>query len=644
VFILQTLQCPILNDLSPNRYLVNAAAIGAGGLALAAYLDAKHLIRHDLSSSSIGEKEKAMAYITDRVKEDKLLLYHKFQEQATGNNANTIFLMFEGKQWTYREFYDCIHRVGNWLMNDLGVQKNEIVALDGGNSPEFIMLWLGLDSIGAVPAFINCNLTAQPLLHCIKIAEARYLLADQDVRPLVAPYESELQALNIQTIYYTPSSIGSLSDTTPIPTYRNTGLDPLSLRQLIYTSGTTGLPKATVLWTSRTLNTGRMVNSYLKLKPGHDRMYTCMPMYHGAALGLCASPTIHAGTTVVLGRKFSHKTFWPEVSTSKATVIQYVGELCRYLLNAPPHPLERKHNVKMVWGNGMRPDVWEAFRQRFGIEVINELYAATDGVGISFNYNRGAFGANAIAKRGLLWKLFNRGEVRVKIDVDTEEMYRDPKTGFAQKTALGEPGEAIHKQDPAAPSLAFQGYHRNKEAGEKRFIKDVFEKGDLYFRSGDLMRQEHDGCVYFVDRLGDTFRWKSENVSTNEVAAVVGTWSQIAEANVYGVTVPHSDGRAGCAAVILRDGVTVDSLDRKGLASHLIGTLPRYAVPIFIRVTGNMEYTGTMKLQKGKLKAEGADPEKTGGDVVFWLPMGGTEYVKFRKADWDRLGNRSLRL
>lgn len=587
-----------------------------------------------------------MNYIENRIKADRLLTYHVIEDHALGKNANNIFLMFESKQWTYRQFYDCLQRVGNWLMNDLGIQKNEVVALNGGNSPEYLMLWFGLDAIGAVPSKINCNLTAQSLIHCVKLCESRYLICDKGVEPLARPCEAELQSLNIQTIYYSESTIAALSDTTTTPQSRRKNLDPLSVRSLIYTSGTTGMPKATIMWTSRELGTGREVAKYLKLKPNKSRMYTCMPLYHGAAHALCVTASIHAGSTVVLSKKFSHKTFWPEVSASKATIIQYVGELCRYLVNAKPHPLEREHVVEMAWGNGMRPDVWETFRQRFGITVINELYAATDGLGKSFNYNRGPFGANAIGKRGLLWSFYNQGEVRVKIDVDTEEIYRDPQTGFAQKCKLGEPGEVLHQLDPAVPSAMFQGYYKNPDAGQKRYIKDVFEKGDLYFRSGDMQRQDPDGCVYFVDRLGDTFRWKSENVSTNEVSDVVGKFPQIAETNVYGVSIPHSDGRAGCAAVVLADGVTAEALDLKGLAVYLIGALPRYAVPIFIRVVRSLEYTGTMKMQKGKYKAEGVDPEKTGktGDSVFWLPMEELEYVKFRKVDWDRLGKRSLRL
>jgi acyl-CoA synthetase (AMP-forming)/AMP-acid ligase II len=603
------------------------------------------LIRHDLTSGTLNPAA-AVKYITKTVTEDRQLTYHVLEDQATGKNANTTFLVFEGRTWTYKEFVADLQRVGNWLMNDLGIQKNEIVAINGGNSPEYLLLWFGLDAIGAVPSFINCNLTLQPLVHCVKLCESRYLICDEDVRPLVDPTEAELTSLPIpcKPVYYSRSTMEALSNTTPTPEHRRKGMDPNSIRSLIYTSGTTGLPKATIMWTAREMNTGHSVADYLQLKPGKSRMYTCMPLYHGAAHGLCITPSIHAGSTVILSRKFSHKTFWPEVSANKATIIQYVGELCRYLVNAPTHPLERSHVVTMAWGNGMRPDVWEAFRTRFNIPVINELYAATDGLGASFNYNRGPFGANAIGRRGLLWRFQNSSkEVRVKIDVVTEDILRNP-SGFAIPCRDGEAGEVLHKLDPAAPNAMFQGYFHNKTASDKRMIKDVFEKGDLWFRSGDMQRQDPDGCVYFVDRLGDTFRWKSENVSTNEVSDVVGKFPQIAETNVYGVAVPHSDGRAGCAAVVLADGVELGNVDWKGLATYLIATLPRYAVPIFVRVVRNLEYTGTMKLQKGRMRADGVDPSKMGEDRMWWLPIGGTEYVPFTEKDWEGLKDRSVRL
>ena len=238
-----------------------------------------------------------------------------------------------------------------------------------------------------------------------------------------------------------------------------------------------GLPKAVLMTTVRELQVGYAIARYLGLTPA-TRIYTCMPLYHGAAHGLCSVPTMHAGGTVVLGRKFSHRTFWPDVVASRATVIQYVGELCRYLLNAPPGPLDRAHSVRMVWGNGMRPDVWEPFRERFGIPVVNELYAATDGLGSIFNRNRGPFLAGAVGLRGAIWNWrYGNDEVMVRMDAETEDILRD-KHGFAIRCAVNEPGQVLHRIRPDMLP-AVPGYYNNESATMARRITDAFEKGDM---------------------------------------------------------------------------------------------------------------------------------------------------------------------
>jgi acyl-CoA synthetase (AMP-forming)/AMP-acid ligase II len=254
------------------------------------------------------------------------------------------------------------------------------------------------------------------------------------------------------------------------------------------------MPKATFISAGRWINTARGMGLYLNLKPG-DKMYTCLPLYHGAAQGLCTLPTIYSGSAISLGRKFSHRTFWPEVFASGANRLQYVGELCRYLVNAPVHPLEREHKIEEAWGNGMRPDVWEKFRQRFNIPVIHELYAATDGTGTCFNYNRNAFTRDAIALRGLLWNRWNNGnEVHARIDPDTEDIVRGAD-GFVTPSNVGEPGEVLHRVDPAMKEAVFRGYYKNESASDKRWMRDAFEPGDLYFRSGDVMRQDADSFL-----------------------------------------------------------------------------------------------------------------------------------------------------
>ena len=397
----------------------------------------------------------------------------------------------------------------------------------------------------------------------------------------------------------------------------------------------------------RHLNTARNVAEYLKLKPG-DKMYTCLPLYHEAGQGLCTTPAIYAGSAIRLSRRFSHKTFWPEVYESGANRLQYVGELCRYLVNAPVHPLERRHKLQEAWGNGMRPDVWEVFRQRFNIPLIHELYAATDGMGATFNPNYGEFSRNAIGVRGLLWHRWNGGnEIRAKINPDTEEIIRGDD-GYVVRAGTDEPGEVLHRIDPTVKTAAFKGYFKNEQASDKRWMEKVFEPNDLWFRSGDVMREDADGRVFFVDRLGDTFRWKSENVSTNEVSDVVGTFGQIAECNVYGVQVPHSDGRCGCAMIVPQPPTTPDTLDLNALANHVSSQLPRYAVPIFLRVAAQLSYTGTFKIQKGQAKREGVDIdliEQSGStDRIFWLPPGGKSYVPYRIEDWEALKSGKVKL
>ncbi|KAF1808058.1 long-chain fatty acid transporter-like protein [Eremomyces bilateralis CBS 781.70] len=618
----------------------------AGGAAASAYLNAKYHLWHDLTSHALANTpNSALKYMESMIAAKKMTTYDVFHEQATVNRPDEVFLIFEGREYTWRGFLDGVTRLGNWLMNDLGVKAKEIVAIDGGNTPEYMMLWFALDGIGAVPSFINCNLTSKSLVHCVELCESRFLICDRDVMNLVEPCAKELSDLNVQILTYGPDFPFTLPNTTPLPLSRRTCLDPADVRSLIYTSGTTGLPKAVLMMTGRELLTGHGISGYLRLKPG-DRMYTCMPLYHGAAHGLCVTPSVHAGSAIVLGRKFSHKTFWPDVRASKANVIQYVGELCRYLLNGDPSPLDKAHNVHMAWGNGMRPDVWGPFRERFGIPCINELYAATDGLGSTFNRNYGPLTQNAIGLRGLLWDYYNgSNEVFVKIDIDTQEILRN-KDGWAIPCKTGEPGEALHRLDPENPDAAFHGYYKNRGAGDKRKIYNVFKKGDLWFRAGDLLRRDSDGRVFFVDRLGDTFRWKSENVSTNEVSDVVGKFDQIAETNVYGVNVPHTDGRAGCAAVVLAQGVSLAQFDFQSLATHVLGQLPKYAVPIFLRVTEELAYTGTMKLQKGPLRADGIDPKKVAvsGDKLYWMPINQKTYVPFTEKDLEALETRKALL
>tara|TARA_R110002003_G_scaffold9_17_gene533 strand:+ start:16727 stop:18022 length:1296 start_codon:yes stop_codon:yes gene_type:complete len=417
-------------------------------------------------------------------------------------------------------------------------------------------------------------------------------------------------------------------------------------------SGTTGHPKACPFETQRAAGlTGRVGAMGLKTGPNGDRWYVCMPL-----------TCMVTGITCCIGTKFSTSRFWTDVRDSNSTGIVYVGETARYLINTPPSDLDRKHNVRFMFGNGLRPDVWHRFVDRFGIEIVGEFFNSTEGVMALFNGSRGPFTATSVGHQGAIerWRTRNT-YVPVECDMVTGELVRDPKTGFCRRKSYEEGSEIL----VAMPhESAFVGYWNNPEATEKRFERNVFKKGDLWYRTGDALRRDKDGRWYFMDRLGDTFRWKSENVSTAEVAEVLGHFPSIQEANVYGVEVPGYDGRAGCAAIRI-DPVLGDKFNFNALLDHAKAKLPKYAVPVFLRVQHKHTTMHNNKQNKVPLRNDGIDLRKiveradreaaeeakeTGAvdvqyDTLYWHPaaLGAnweTEregYQVFRMEDWDRL-------
>jgi len=374
-----------------------------------------------------------------------------------------------------------------------------------------------------------------------------------------------------------------------------------------------------------------------------------MPLYHSSAAVLGFFHCFEAEAAFAIGRKFSTKTYWKDVRKYNATIIQYVGETCRYLLTAKPEldpatgeNLDKKHNVRLAMGNGLRPDVWARFQERFGIESVAEFYAATEGFIGTWNLSRNEFSQGAIGRCGFLIGLYLNSKVAiVERDPETDAPWRDPKTGMCRQVPRGQVGELLFVLPPDMTQV-FQGYYNDAKATKSKIIRDVLKKGDGYFRSGDLVSWDPEGRVYFHDRIGDTFRWKSENVATTEVSAMIGLHPAVEEANVYGVQLPHHDGRAGCAAVALK--TTLDDAVLRSLAEHARAKLPKYAVPIFLRFGEGLStaITGTNKQQKHNLRVEGIDPAKVGDDELYWLK--GDTYVKFEKSDWDRMNGGQIKL
>jgi acyl-CoA synthetase (AMP-forming)/AMP-acid ligase II len=516
------------------------------------------------------------------------------------------------------------------------------------NSADFLVIWMGLFCIGCAPAHINYNLKGDALIHCLKVASVKIFLVDEEVECRARFEEARERVegeLGIKPFIVDEALLEKVySGSTAVPgdEYRENviGSDPTCL---LYTSGTTGLPKAGKFMVNRYHERGHPDKLPLEQKagPDGDRWYCCMPIFHGTG-GMSCIMCLTSGMSVAVGRKFSVSTFWDDIHDSQSTMFVYVGEAARYLLMAPPHPKERNHRLRGMYGNGMRPDVWNRFKERFGVAEVIEFFNSTEGVLAMSVHSKGDFSATSVGHHGaIIRRRLNDVYVPVAVDPETGDLLRDPATGFVIRNSYNEGGEVL----VGVPSEeAFAGYHNNPSATAKKFVRDVFKKGDLYYRSGDALRRDNDGRWYFLDRLGDTFRWKSENVSTAEVAEVLGRYPGVGEAIVYGTLVPKHDGRAGCVALRLADGVSPETFDWKSFLQYARNKLPKYAVPVFLRLVRVSSNTDNQKQNKGPLRAEGIDIDQYGtkvvggsDDVVLWTAPGADRYVRFTIEDLERL-------
>lgn len=515
------------------------------------------------------------------------------------------------------------------------------------NSADFLVIWMGLFSIGCAPAHLNYNLKGDALIHCLKVANVKLVLVDEEKECLARFEEARgrVKELGVEDFIVDDTlleKVYSGSKVVPGDEYREgvQGPDPTCL---LYTSGTTGLPKAGKFMVNRYHERGSPDSPPFgqKAGPGGDRWYCCMPIFHGTG-GLSCMMCLTSGMSVAVGRKFSVSTFWDDIHDSQSTMFVYVGEAARYLLMAPPHPKERDHKLRGMYGNGMRPDVWNRFKERFGVTEVIEFFNSTEGVLAMVVHSKGDFTATTVGHHGaIIRKALENVYVPVAIDPETGDLLRDPKTGFVKRNTYKEGGEIL----VGVPSEdAFAGYYNNPSATAKKFERDVFKKGDLYYRSGDALRRDDDGRWYFLDRLGDTYRWKSENVSTAEVAEVLGRYAGVGEAIVYGTLVPGHDGRAGCVALRLGDGVAPETFDWSAFLSYARGKLPKYAVPVFLRLVSVGSNTDNQKQNKGPLREEGIDLDKYGSKVlegsndrVKWIAPGANGYVDFTKDDLEQL-------
>ena len=560
-------------------------------------------------------------------------------EDLAAEKPDNIAIVSDSGNMTYAELNAAANRYARWA-REQGVTPDTSIALLMENRPEYIVAWLGIIKAGGAAALINTNLTGGPLVHSLSISGADHLVLGSELAENFSTAVDQLE--RPMKVWATGGKVQGaedldvlLADRSPeaLPEGFREGLTTDNVALYIYTSGTTGNPKAAKIPHARLLvmmgGFSAAANATEK-----DRMYVCLPLYHSAG-GVCAiGTTLTVGGSVIIKRKFSAREFWDDVVDNKATLFQYIGELCRYLLNTDIHPKERKHKLRMVIGNGLRPEIWPAFQKRFKIPKVLEFYGATEGNVALMNYD------GTVGSIGRIpgWAKSKFNVEIVKFDIENEEPIRGPD-GFCQVCEPGEAGEALGKisNDPDTPTGRFDGYAR-KEETEKKILRDVFEKGDAWFRTGDLLKQDKLGYFYFVDRIGDTFRWKGENVATSEVAEAISVFPGIKEANVYGVHVPGADGRAGMASI-----VSETEVDLPAFRAHLEKELPAYAQPLFVRIQPEMEITGTFKHRKVDLVKEGFDPDAI-SDPIYFNDPAARAFVPLDKELYDHIAGGGIRL
>ncbi len=525
-------------------------------------------------------------------------------------------------QLSWRQYNEAVNRCANYFISK-GLKKGDVACVFLENRPELLIVYSAMAKIGVVNSMINTNLRQDSLRHCLSLHPAKTYIIGEEVIDAFEEVKNGLKLQPRQTLYFIPDTgqkpapdgfidFSKAAAAAKSPVYNpatTAAVKPADSIAYVFTSGTTGgMPKAAVIPHGRLVG-GRYYNGkiVLDMQPT-DTMYIPLPFFHTNALALSWPPIFANGSAVAIRRKFSVSNFWSDVRKYNATAWCYIGELCRYLMNQAPQSNDRDNPLEKIIGNGLRPDIWHDFKNRFGIDKVYEIYGAAE----SNLYFVNILNLDCTVGRCRMPYAI------VKFDVDEDTAIRD-NNGFMQRVAVGQTGLLLGEISEANP---FVGY-TSKEATESKITHDVFTKGDSWFNTGDLMRDIGYGHVQFVDRTGDTFRWKGENVSTTEVEAVANTLPQVSLSTVYGVEMPGGDGRAGMIAIIPE--CSLEAFDLKALCSHFQGTLPSYAVPKFLRLNKNLECTPTHKIKKVELKKEGFDPDRI-DDALYVLLPGEAEY------------------
>uniref|UniRef100_M4C529 Very long-chain fatty acid transport protein n=1 Tax=Hyaloperonospora arabidopsidis (strain Emoy2) TaxID=559515 RepID=M4C529_HYAAE len=600
-----------LSALVPSKFLAVTSAA-----ALGYYVDQKLLLSSDLCH--VGTQAVALLQ-AKRYARNGTLVPDLF-EQSVAKWPHKSCLQFGSRVLSFQQADEAVNRVAHWGLHH-GLQVGQTVALLMENRLEYILVWLGLAKIGVITALLNTNLPPNGLVRCATIADAKWMIVGEELAANLKHVEEHLP--HVAYYIYSNGELTAEAATAFLPRAKsldvelrtmNTEQPPQSIRKrakmstsdtalLIYTSGTTGLPKAARVNHFSIIQRSLIFKGSMNLSID-DRLYSALPLYHTSGGNLAVGMMICTGATLCISRRFSTSKFWDEVRAYDCTVIQYIGEMCRYLVNEPVKANDKENHVRAAFGNGLRPDVWAPFQDRFGIPSVYEFYGSTEGPRGMINACTSKADQGHLGRRGFVINALT-GVAIVKYDVEKDDYVRT-KNGFLQRCATDETGELIVKVNQTDPERGFQGYYRNKSESSKKVLTDVFKKGDMYFRTGDLFREDEKHCWHFVDRVGDTFRWKGENIATNEVQEAVAKFPGLSEICVYGVEVPGRDGRACMAAMVFDE----ELFDFRAFAQFVKQRLPSYAIPLFLRKLQTMSVTETMKQEKAKLREEGMNPSE----------------------------------
>jgi citronellyl-CoA synthetase len=534
---------------------------------------------------------------------------------------------------TYKEFNEWVNRYAHYFLS-LGLKKGDVVELMMTNRPEYLMIEYAIGKIGAITSLINIDMREMSLAPCLKLTPGKIIIVDENCFDTFSKVKSDIDLSEHQLLYFfpdqglipNPEGFIDLSQEVknfPIDNPSTTkDVQTSDTIAYIFTSGTTGFPKATRFAHATLVACYYVFGQTIAELTPNDTMYVSLPLFHSNSQGAGCASTFGGGAALALGRKFSASQFWDEIRKYNATTFNYIGEVCRYLMNQPPKPDDSENSVRVVLGAGLRYEIWKDFKERFNIKKIGEYYSATEAVA--------AF-ANVLNFDCTVGYCFVPCAI-VKYDHEEDKIITNEK-GFVEKVELGESGLLLFEIQGTS---VFRGY-MDKEATKAKIFHNVFKEGDIWFNTGDLMRDIGNNHAQFVDRLGDTFRWKGHNISTTEVEKIINTFEKILFSAVYGVRIPKTDGRAGMASIV--PTVPIEEFDLKELTKHLKKNLPPYGIPIFLRFKSKLATTATFKLKKLQLKKEGFNFENIDDPMYVMLP-GESDFKPLMKKIYGNILNQ----